>query len=248
MKPEGSLSCKQETATGPYHEGMKRPIRNALTLHTANKTVRRFYWTRIGRDQDTPWGYSLCSHTNGLNHSILTAKTFKNYFINFVSDKCEPEFMMCNKCKVIFFHCYASEDEPRGPKHAKPYIWFTAFYQICYTGRLITSIITNATWNCTSVELEAMKRVPSDWVYNRVTLFLGDISTGTWPSRFGGRLESDTVKCGHESRGTRTWEWLCWPGPAAIVNDRPVLSSERVLHKVYNSRCSVGKWNYWPWV
>jgi hypothetical protein len=36
--------------------------------------------------------------------------------------------------------------------------------------------------------------------YNRATLFLG-----TWPSRLGG-LESETVKCGHESRETRTSE------------------------------------------
>jgi hypothetical protein len=40
-----------------------------------------------------------------------------------------------------------------------------------------------------------------------------------------GSLESETVKCGHESRGTRTWEWLRWRGPAAIVNERPILSS-----------------------
>jgi hypothetical protein len=31
--------------------------------------------------------------------------------------------------------------------------------------------------------------------------------------------------------------------PAAIVNYRPVLSSERTLHKDYNSKCSVGKKN-----
>jgi hypothetical protein len=27
---------------------------------------------------------------------------------------------------------------------------------------------------------------------------------------------------------------LCWQGQAAIVNDRPILSSERVLRKDYN--------------
>jgi hypothetical protein len=32
---------------------------------------------------------------------------------------------------------------------------------------------------------------------------LGDINTGTWPSRLGS-LESEKVKCDHESRGTRT--------------------------------------------
>jgi hypothetical protein len=28
-------------------------------------------------------------------------------------------------------------------------------------------------------------------------------------------------------------------GPAAIVNDRPILSSERMIHKDYNLKCSV---------
>jgi hypothetical protein len=46
-----------------------------------------------------------------------------------------------------------------------------------------------------------------------------------------GSLESATVKYGRESHGTRTWEWLRWRGPAAIANDRPVLSSERQRHQ-----------------
>jgi hypothetical protein len=29
--------------------------------------------------------------------------------------------------------------------------------------------------------------------------------------------------------------------PAAIVNDRPILSSERMLHRDYNRKCSDGK-------
>jgi hypothetical protein len=60
-------------------------------------------------------------------------------------------------------------------------------------------------------------------------------------------LESETVKYGHESRRTRTQEWVCWWGPAATVNDKPILSSERMLHKDYNRKCSVGKLNYWSW-
>jgi hypothetical protein len=40
-------------------------------------------------------------------------------------------------------------------------------------------------------------------------------------------LECETVKYGHESYRTRTRKLLCWRGPAAIVHDRPVLSSER---------------------
>jgi hypothetical protein len=71
--------------------------------------------------------------------------------------------------------------------------------------------------------------------YNRVTLFQRDINMGTWPSRLGGL---DTVKCGHESRATRTGEWLHWRGPAAIVNYRPITSSEGMLHKDYDRKCS----------
>jgi hypothetical protein len=43
-----------------------------------------------------------------------------------------------------------------------------------------------------------------------------------------GSLESETVKYGHESQGTLAGELLRWRAPAAILNDRPVLSSERV--------------------
>jgi hypothetical protein len=36
-------------------------------------------------------------------------------------------------------------------------------------------------------------------------------------------------------------EWIGWRGPAAIAYDRPILSSERTLHKDYDRRCSIGK-------
>jgi hypothetical protein len=56
-------------------------------------------------------------------------------------------------------------------------------------------------------------------------------SMGTWPSRLGGGdREFETVKHGHEPCGTLIPEWLRWRGPAAIVNDRPVLSSDRAPH------------------
>jgi hypothetical protein len=42
-----------------------------------------------------------------------------------------------------------------------------------------------------------------------------------------GSLKSETVKYGHESYGTWTRKLLRWRGSAAIVNDSPVLSSER---------------------
>jgi hypothetical protein len=54
-------------------------------------------------------------------------------------------------------------------------------------------------------------------------------------------LESKTLKCGPESRGTRPWELLSWRGTAATVNDTNILSSERVLHKDYNRKFSVWK-------
>jgi hypothetical protein len=43
-------------------------------------------------------------------------------------------------------------------------------------------------------------------------------------------LKSVTVKYGHESHGTWTREWLCWRGPAAVLNNRLVFSSERAPH------------------
>jgi hypothetical protein len=43
-------------------------------------------------------------------------------------------------------------------------------------------------------------------------------------------LESERVIYGHESHGTRTRKELHWRGPAAIVNDISVLSSERAPH------------------
>jgi hypothetical protein len=48
-----------------------------------------------------------------------------------------------------------------------------------------------------------------------------------------GSLESETVKCGHKSHWTRQ-------GPAAI-EQTPILSSERMLHKEYDRKCSVEK-------
>jgi hypothetical protein len=56
-----------------------------------------------------------------------------------------------------------------------------------------------------------------------------------------GSLESETVKYGRESHGTRTGKWMRWRGPAAIVNDRPILSSGRMLFKDYGGRCSIEK-------
>jgi hypothetical protein len=46
-----------------------------------------------------------------------------------------------------------------------------------------------------------------------------------------GSLKSETVKYGHETKGTRNQERLGWQGPAEYTKDRHVLSSERAPHK-----------------
>jgi hypothetical protein len=48
--------------------------------------------------------------------------------------------------------------------------------------------------------------------------------------RVVGGDETERVNYGRESHGTRTRDRLRWRGPAAIVNDRPVLLSERAPH------------------
>jgi hypothetical protein len=60
-----------------------------------------------------------------------------------------------------------------------------------------------------------------------------------------GSLESETVKYGHEFRGTRTREWLRWREPTAIINNESILSSEKMLHKGYNRKRSVKKYRLW---
>jgi hypothetical protein len=61
-----------------------------------------------------------------------------------------------------------------------------------------------------------------------------------------GSLESGTVKCGRESHGIRTGESLRWRGPAAIINDRPIVSSEGILYKDCDRRCSFENKKFWP--
>jgi hypothetical protein len=33
----------------------------------------------------------------------------------------------------------------------------------------------------------------------------------------------------------------CWQGPTAVVNNRPIFSSERMLHKDFDCKCSFEK-------
>jgi hypothetical protein len=84
--------------------------------------------------------------------------------------------------------------------------------------------------------------IKTDWltVSRNVTMTLTFeselVRTSGW-----GSLESETAKCGYESRGTRTWEWLRWRVSVATANDRSILSSERMLRKDYDRKCLVEK-------
>jgi hypothetical protein len=46
-----------------------------------------------------------------------------------------------------------------------------------------------------------------------------------------GSLNSETVKYGHETKGTQTQKGMHWRGQVGYTRDRPVLPSERVPHK-----------------
>jgi hypothetical protein len=61
-----------------------------------------------------------------------------------------------------------------------------------------------------------------------------------------GSLKFETVKYGSESQGIRTRERLSWQGPAACINDRPILSSERAPHKEQDRNCQTVI-NIWSW-
>jgi hypothetical protein len=60
-----------------------------------------------------------------------------------------------------------------------------------------------------------------------------------------GSLKSETVKYGHESRGSQTWERLRWRGPAATVNYRSVFSSERASN--FNKPAALTVAKIWSW-
>jgi hypothetical protein len=78
---------------------------------------------------------------------------------------------------------------------------------------------------------------PYDVIYIRITYWTGGtvvppdtrfpfchLLLGPGPPGWGS-LESETVKYGHESCGTETWEWLYWQGPASIVNGKPIITN-----------------------
>jgi hypothetical protein len=90
-----------------------------------------------------------------------------------------------------------------------------------------------------------MKREPCACGYNWATLFLGEINTGTSPSRLG------------ESRfwESKIWSWVprnldlgmtSLARPSSNVNDRPVLSSERASH-IKEPRSCLRVITPWSW-
>jgi hypothetical protein len=91
-----------------------------------------------------------------------------------------------------------------------------------------------------AVHADVIKGGHLDKGYNWATLFLEEINTGTWLSRWG-NLKLETVKFGHESRGTRTRERLRWRGPAAILN---YIHIHLILFLPIALRCSGQKNNY----
>jgi hypothetical protein len=132
-------------------------------------------------------------------------------------------------------------------KHLKKYFWFN--YATCGPPRIYASrrsrlalqgveVGSNYFHHSSASRKSRRKGNPVKGGCNWTTLFLGDINTRTWAPGWGS-FESKRVKCGHESCGILTWEWMRWRGPAATVNDKPILPSERLLHKGYDRRCSI---------
>jgi hypothetical protein len=98
------------------------------------------------------------------------------------------------------------------------------------TGRL--TVGSNITWTWTWRKLSA-------WGYNWTTLFLGDINTGTWPSRLRG-VSDETVIHGHGSCATITSGWLqCKLQTHPLVREGALHEEER--------NCQTTKIKIWPW-
>jgi hypothetical protein len=56
--------------------------------------------------------------------------------------------------------------------------------------------------------------------YDLATLFLGEMTMGTWPTMFSRvSLKIEAVKYGHDSHGNQTQEILRWRRPAALATD-----------------------------
>jgi hypothetical protein len=87
---------------------------------------------------------------------------------------------------------------PQQRTHATIYVGHCAFY----AARAV-SIPCEGGVSTSTVALRVVGGDEKGTQYLGATLFLGDINTGTWSSKLGS-LDSEIVKCGHESRGTRS--------------------------------------------
>jgi hypothetical protein len=103
--------------------------------------------------------------------------------------------------------CAGQLTRPPRPIHCSPKAWFSMTHMCCHCWRDTCSKTTGNSYSNTSTV--ALRVVGGDEK---------------------GILESETVKYGRQSHGTRTREWLRWRGPTVIVNDRPLFSSERAPH------------------
>jgi hypothetical protein len=104
---------------------------------------------------------------------------------------------------------------------------------VLYIHCLATVVVYDVTWRLYKW-YRTESRVEAGWNTSTVALrVVGGDNKGS--------LKSGTVKYGRESHGTGPREWMRWRRPAAIVNYRPILSSERMLYKVYDRRCLIKK-------
>jgi hypothetical protein len=84
-----------------------------------------------------------------------------------------------------------------------------------------------------------MKRELSTWGYNWATLDHGVYKYIDLGLQVGVVSEIGTIKYGSESRGTQIQEGLCWRGPAATGNYRPLPPSrQRGCHKIIDPQLS----------
>jgi hypothetical protein len=89
--------------------------------------------------------------------------------------------------------------------------------------RLMTKIY------CFRFEISSTWRLKSPYLRTRTTGW-PRYTCRHWVLFTTPRATMEVLDLTHESCGIRTREWLCWRGPAANANYRPVLSSERANH------------------
>jgi hypothetical protein len=142
-----------------------------------------------------------------------------------VSSICAPYDKVFN-IKSVVKYCDRTP-EIRSSQKGRPLLgngWLNTFQVLrcqqihvrCWAAVLVTRVITSVFGK-------------THWT-NRTGTLRSTVTLRVVGGNEKGNLDSETVKNGRESYGTRTREWLRWRLPAAIVNDRPVLSLERAPH------------------